>query len=71
MAGCWWWWSALRTSCRGLRTKGVAVKAELMPGIPMGRVLGGAADGARLITKAGGFGDEAALVQAVGHLRGG
>jgi D-threonate/D-erythronate kinase len=35
---------------------------ELAPGIPLGRITGGLADGCNVITKSGGFGDESALL---------
>ena len=48
---------------RALGAKGIKIEREVLPGIPLGRVLGGAADGLAVVTKAGGFGKEDALVR--------
>lgn len=56
--------------CRGLGAFGIAVEGELEPGIPFGRVLGGTADGLPIVTKAGGFGDEATLRRILAALTG-
>lgn len=47
------------------------VRGLLAPGSPWGSVVGGAADGALVITKSGGFGDEDALVTILDRLRAG
>lgn len=39
------------------------VRTELAPGVAAGQIVGGVADGARVITKAGSFGDERLLVR--------
>ncbi len=44
-----------------LGAQAVTLLGEAAPGIPRGRLAGGAADGLPLVTKAGGFGGEAAL----------
>ncbi|MGQ9682890.1 MAG: four-carbon acid sugar kinase family protein [Anaerolineae bacterium] len=44
--------------CRALGAHAVAVGGLLLPGIPWGRLLGGAAAGTLVVTKAGGFGGE-------------
>jgi uncharacterized protein YgbK (DUF1537 family) len=44
---------------------------EVDAGMPWGRLIGGPADGLPVVTKAGGFGGDDALVQAVSFLRGG
>jgi uncharacterized protein YgbK (DUF1537 family) len=48
-----------------LRALGVRVERELLPGIPWGRIIGGEHDGLRVITKAGGFGDDGTLVEII------
>ena len=54
----------------GLEADGIEVGSELEPGVPWGRVQGGLADSLAVATKAGGFGGEEALADAVMHLRG-
>lgn len=44
-----------------LGTQAVTLLGEAAPGIPCGRLAGGAADGLALVTKAGGFGNENSL----------
>ncbi|MBA8824191.1 uncharacterized protein YgbK (DUF1537 family) [Saccharopolyspora lacisalsi] len=46
---------------------GIAVRDAVCEGIPSGFLVGGAVDGLRVITKAGGFGASDALVSAVRH----
>jgi len=46
--------------------EGVRLEGLCRPGIPRGVIEGGAWDGVALVTKAGGFGDEEALVRLVG-----
>ena len=50
----------------GIRLEGEAVES----GVPIGCVLGGAADGARVVTKAGAFGDERTIANCLARLRG-
>ena len=54
-----------------LGAEGIDLGAEVMPGIPMGTLCGGGAAGVPLVTKAGAFGSEDALLLAVAALRGG
>ncbi len=54
-----------RRVCRILGARAIRLACELMPGIPLGYLIGGAADGAAVITKAGGFGDSSALVHVM------
>jgi uncharacterized protein YgbK (DUF1537 family) len=49
----------------------ITVHEELLPGVPMGTILGGAAHGARLVTKSGGFGRADSLLGIVDRLRAG
>jgi uncharacterized protein YgbK (DUF1537 family) len=47
----------------------VTLHTTLAPGIPIGTVAGGAADGLRVVTKSGGFGDAGSLVEIVALLQ--
>ncbi len=53
-----------RLEALALRMSGDAVE----PGIPLASVVGGVADGATVITKAGGFGDEQAIIKSLARL---
>lgn len=50
----------------GVRLSGEEVEA----GIPIGRITGGPADGTRLVTKAGAFGDERTIANCLAYLQG-
>ena len=56
--------------CRALGGKGMVVSREVAPGIPMCALVGGDYDGAPVVTKAGGFGAEEALLVALRTLKG-
>lgn len=58
-----------RRLCELLAVEAVEIIGELAPGIPTGRLVGGAWDGVRTVTKAGGFGGPDALLDAVRWLR--
>lgn len=47
----------------------VRVEEEVLPGIPVVTIVGGQASGTRVVTKAGAFGNEDALVIAIEYLR--
>lgn len=53
-----------------LGTHRVRIESAVAPGVPLGRVVGGAADGLRLVTKSGGFGDAGTLTHIVDRLTG-
>jgi uncharacterized protein YgbK (DUF1537 family) len=53
-----------------LQAIGVRLGAEILPGIPLGAIMGGAHEGLGLVTKAGAFGPPEALREAVGALTG-
>ncbi|HBT47617.1 MAG TPA: Hrp-dependent type III effector protein [Peptococcaceae bacterium] len=55
--------------CRALGAKGIDLMRELLPGIPLGKLLGGVGDGLPVVTKAGGFGPPEAFVRVAAHLR--
>ncbi len=48
---------------------GIGIKEEVLPGIPLGIILGGDFHGLLAVTKAGGFGQEDALAEVVNKLR--
>jgi len=48
---------------------GIGIRDEVLPGIPLGIILGGDFDGLLAVTKAGGFGQEDALIGVVRKLR--
>jgi uncharacterized protein YgbK (DUF1537 family) len=54
--------------CRRLEVAAIRVGGEVEPGIPWGLITGGMADGVRIITKAGGFGSEKAIVKSMTYL---
>jgi uncharacterized protein YgbK (DUF1537 family) len=55
-------------ACRALGVEGIRVHREILPGIPLGTLIGGPHDGLTVVTKAGGFGAVdalAAILEAV------
>lgn len=54
--------------CRSLSVSAIRVRGEVEPGIPAGELIGGKSEGIRIITKAGGFGTEVALVKSILYL---
>ena len=54
--------------CAALDARWLVLEDEVMPGIPIGRLADGRRAGLRLVTKAGGFGGDDALMQAVNAL---
>jgi len=59
------------SACRALGVVTIEILEEVAPGIPAGVVLKGEErEGIKLVTKAGGFGEEDALLRAINHLRG-
>ena len=55
--------------CRALGGSGMVVRQEVAPGIPMCALIGGDYEGAPIVTKAGGFGAEDALLVALRTLK--
>ena len=47
--------------CDRLGATGIRLEAEVEPGVPLGRIIGGAADGLAVVTKSGGFGGTSTL----------
>lgn len=56
--------------CRALGVSAIEILAEISPGIPLGKLVGGICPGLRVVTKAGAFGGEKAIVEAVNVLKG-
>ena len=56
--------------CRALGATGMEVCRELVPGIPLGKLVGGPFQGLPVITKAGAFGDTEAILKAIKTARG-
>lgn len=54
-----------------LHAERVLIGSAIVPGAPEGRILGGPADGLRIVTKSGGFGDPETLATLVRRLRDG
>lgn len=54
--------------CHRLSVSAISVRGEVEPGIPAGELIGGQGHGMRVVTKAGGFGTEAALVRSISYL---
>lgn len=55
--------------CRALGGTGTEILFEVAPGIPLGRLRGGPYEGLRIVTKAGAFGDDRAICNAVQSIR--
>lgn len=56
--------------CRALGAEALSIQHEVQPGVPGGQLVGGRADGLPVVTKAGGFGDSRALLDALDYLHG-
>lgn len=51
-----------------MEAKGIILENEILPGIPVGRLIGGEFDGLHVVTKAGGFGDKDSFINIVKYL---
>lgn len=58
-----------RATLRALGASGIRIVGDLVEGVPLGVVVGGQVDGTPVFTKAGGFGDEDALVRSVERMK--
>ena len=56
--------------CRALGVGSIEILAEVLPGIPLGQLVGGWRPGLRVVTKAGAFGADTAIVESVRVLKG-
>ena len=55
-------------ACQQLCVSAIEVRGEIEPGLPAGELIGGQCDGMRVVTKAGGFGTEEAIVKSIEYL---
>lgn len=53
----------------GSEAKGIEVKEEIEPGIPVGKIIGGSLNGLKIITKAGGFGSTSVFCKGREYLK--
>jgi uncharacterized protein YgbK (DUF1537 family) len=60
-----------RAVCGALGAKALRVLGEVQAGVPAGILSSGPFDGLRVVTKAGGFGDDKAIVEAIKLIQGG
>jgi D-threonate/D-erythronate kinase len=58
-----------RAVARALGATGFQIFGEAAAGVPVGALVGGPASGLRFVTKAGGFGEDGTLVQAIAQLK--
>ena len=54
--------------CRRLEVSAIQVNGEIEAGVPAGELIDGRYQGKRVVTKAGGFGTEEALVKSIAYL---
>lgn len=59
-----------RATCRGLGATALQALGEVQPGVPAGVLVGGPHDGMKVVTKAGGFGSDRAIMESIDCLRG-
>jgi len=57
-----------RETCEALNVNGIRILRELEPGVIAGEMMGGIKEGLKVITKAGGFGSDEAIVDAICYL---
>ncbi len=57
-----------KETCETLEATGARILKELEPGVVVGEVIGGVKEGLRIVTKAGGFGSDEAIVDAIYYL---
>ena len=54
--------------CRRLSVSAIRIHGEVEPGVPAGEIVGGQAQGLRVVTKAGGFGTDATLMNSISYV---
>jgi uncharacterized protein YgbK (DUF1537 family) len=59
-----------RAVCRALGVRALCLLGEMQAGVPAGTFVGGAYEGLRVVTKAGGFGDDKTILESVHCLHG-
>lgn len=57
--------------CKKLNSWGIVLRNEVLPGIPVGELIGGEFEGLNIISKAGSFGKEDTLIKAIRYLASG
>jgi len=57
-----------KETCKTLEATGARILKELESGVVVGEVIGGIKEGLRIVTKAGGFGSDEAIVDAIYYL---
>lgn len=57
--------------CRKLQAEGIRIAGEIEPGVPCGVLQGGECAGLPIATKAGGFGTDGVILQAIDYFQGG
>jgi uncharacterized protein YgbK (DUF1537 family) len=59
-----------RAVCRHLEVTGIELLSEIEPGVPLGRLVGRTSGELLAVTKAGAFGTDGTLANALDHLKG-
>ncbi|MTI54718.1 four-carbon acid sugar kinase family protein [Geosporobacter ferrireducens] len=54
---------------KALGAKGIELDSEILPGVPMGKLIGGKAEGMTIVTKSGGFGPKDCLIRSIEYLK--
>ncbi len=57
--------------CKKLNSWGIVLRDEVLPGVPVGELIGGEFEGLNIISKAGSFGKEDTLIKAIRYLASG
>lgn len=53
---------------KALEAKGIELNSEILPGVPIGRLIGGKSEGMTIVTKSGGFGQKDSLIRSIEYL---
>ena len=54
--------------CKSINAEGIELLDEIAPGIPIGEIKGGTANGAIIVTKSGGFGAEDIFTKIIDYI---
>lgn len=55
--------------CESLKAQGIELIDEIEPGIPIGKIVGGDADGILIVTKSGGFGTDNVFIKIMEYMK--
>lgn len=55
--------------CESLKAQGIELIDEIEPGIPIGKIVGGDADGILIVTKSGGFGTDNVFIKIMEYIK--